>query len=85
MYYGTAFGALSADETLGPAQPPPQEDPAWVGPVLIAGLLVVVGFAVYANYKVSSKIVEKEGARGLLGYEAGKTGLGMLERATGAR
>jgi hypothetical protein len=81
MYYGTAFGALSADDTTLEPPLPPQETPIWV-PVLLTGLLVVAGFAVYANYKVSSKIVEKEGARGLLGYEAGRTGLSMLERAS---
>jgi hypothetical protein len=79
MYYIRSFG----DDTPSvPVQPAPHEDPAWVAPVLITGLIALVGFVVYSQYKLSSQIVQKEGARGLLGYEAGRTGLGMLERAS---
>lgn len=55
----------------------------WVTPVVVVGVLGILGVALYIHYKIATKVVEKEGAGGLLAYEAGMTGLGMLSR--GAR
>lgn len=66
-------GAFGAGETK----------PLPTGAVIAIGAAVVglIGFAIYANYKVASKIAEKEGSAGLLKYELGTAAIGAGARA----
>jgi len=48
----------------------------------IGGAVIgLVGFAIWANMKVASKIAEKEGSSGLLKYELGSAAIGAGARA----
>jgi len=67
----TPFGGLGT--TTG-------DSPWWV-PVAVVGLLGLVGFGIYTQYKVASRIAEKEGSEGLLKYEAGSALIGLGSRA----
>lgn len=53
------------------------------GVVVAVGVAVIglIGFAIYANMKVASKIAEKEGSAGLLKYELGTAAIGAGARA----
>lgn len=46
-----------------------------------AAVVGLIGFAIYANFKVASKIAEKEGSAGLLKYELGTAAIGAGARA----
>ena len=58
-----------------------QQLPSWVAPVAIGGIFLLMGFAVYAQYKIGSKIAEKEGTAGMLKYELGSAAIGLGRRA----
>jgi hypothetical protein len=58
----------------------PGDSPWWV-PIAVVGLLGLVGFGIYTQYKVASRIAEKEGSEGLLKYEAGQALIGLGSRA----
>ena len=53
--------------------------------MLIVGLIGIVGVARYMNYKVTSRIAEKEGSSGLLKYEAGTAAIGLAGQWLGPR
>lgn len=65
--------------------PPPQGETKTMstGAMVAIGIAVfgILGFAIYANYKVASKIAEKEGSEGLLKYELGTAAIGVGARA----
>lgn len=67
--------------------PPPQQQNKWVMPLMIAGVAVLGGAAIYFAMKAHKaheerldKIIEKEGVGKALAYEAGETGLRILDR-----
>jgi hypothetical protein len=56
------------------------ESPAWLGPVVVLGVLGVGGliaYSMWSNYKIVSGIAEKEGSSGVLKYEAGTAAIGI--------
>jgi len=46
----------------------------YIGGAALLGLIV---FAVWKEYKITSKIAEREGSAGLLKYEGGKAAIGV--------
>jgi hypothetical protein len=53
----------------------------WVGPVLVVGILGIVGYAMWSNYQIVSGIAKKEGSLGVLKYEGGTAAIGVASNA----
>lgn len=68
---------------VGVGADPGQTNQLSTGAAVAIGLAVfgLIGFAIYANFKVASKIAEKEGSAGLLKYELGTAAIGAGARA----
>ena len=89
---GTALGRAIEQPPVVQAQPQPiQVDLKEVSPlvmfmVLGVGSLVVgsIGWLVYKDIQLKFKIAEKEGAAGLLKYEAGKAAASIATDVAGA-
>jgi hypothetical protein len=86
MSYGILNGAggLGAEPTpIVSTQTPVSVSRPIPTPVLYIGgaaLLALIGFAVYKEYKITSKIAEREGSSGLLKYHGGKAAIGVASR-----
>lgn len=52
---------------------------------LVVGVGALVVFGIYQEIKLRQAIVEKEGSRGLLAFEAGEAGIGLLTHAATMR
>jgi hypothetical protein len=83
--FGRPPKAYAAEGDAGtPPDPNAQQGPAWVAPVLIAGVLGIIGYAMWANYKIVSGIAKKEGSAGVLKYEGGTAAIGVASHAANA-
>jgi len=86
MSYGILNGAggLGAEPapivSTSPAPPTSRPIPTPVLYIGGAALLGLIVFAVYKEYKITSKIAEREGSSGLLKYEGGKAAIGLAGR-----
>jgi uncharacterized membrane protein len=89
VIYFTDYGTAGVGDDVAPATlPSSQPEPGWVTPVVWIGgiaLLGLISFAVYKEYKITSKIAEKEGSTGLLKYEGGKAAIGLASEWLGPR
>lgn len=55
--------------------------PPWATVAIGVAIFGLIGVAMYTQYKVATKIAEKEGSEGLLKYELGSAAIGVGARA----
>ena len=58
--------------------------PAWLLPVVAVAVVGLIGYGMWYQYRIVSSIADKEGASGVLKYEAGTALIGLASQA-GAR
>ena len=79
--YPQNFGQVPSSIPGAPPTSPPGSTPSWVVPVIVVGVVGLVGFLIYESMKMTSQMVHEQGVGKTLEFEGGTAAIGALSRA----